>query len=216
MKQGFRFRNRKDAGERLAADLKHYANAANGIVLALPRGGVPVAAEVSAALHLPLDVYLVRKLGLPGNQELAIGAIAADQSCIFNDDIVLASGIEQALIDRAIAREREELQRRERLYRQGLAPLHLAGQIVIVVDDGLATGATMIAAISAIRRLGPQKIIVAVPVGSTEACDKITPLVDQLVCLYRPTPLWEIGRWYEDFSQTEDNEVLAILHRHRD
>jgi predicted phosphoribosyltransferase len=215
MEPDFRFRDRTEAGQQLALQLKSYADMADGIVLALPRGGVPVGAEVAAALHLPFDVYLVRKLGMPGHEELAIGAIAQDQSCVFNNDIVAAGGIDREQINQIVARELEELERRDRLYRNGLSKLYLKGQTVIVVDDGLATGATMKAAIGAIRLLQPRTIVVAVPVGAQEACNEIAPLVDHLVCLYRPVPFLGIGRWYEDFCQTADDEVLALLQRGR-
>ncbi|WP_308910495.1 phosphoribosyltransferase [Pseudokordiimonas caeni] len=212
---GFMFRDRVDAGRQLAAALAPYAGFAGGLVLALPRGGVPVAAEVASELHLPLDVYLVRKLGVPGHEELAMGAIAADSTCVLNNDIVAALRLDWRQIDPVVAREREELERRNRLYRAGRPQPDLGGRTVILIDDGLATGATMKAAIGAIRSLHPRKLVVAVPVGAPDICNEISALVDHLVCLYQPSPFQGVGRWYADFSQTTDSEVLELLRQAR-
>ncbi len=208
---GFRFRNRADAGRRLAMLLEGYARRRDTLVLALPRGGVPVAHEVASQLHLPLDVFVVRKLGLPRHQELAMGAIAADGRVILDDALIAAAHISQPQIAAVVARETLEVQRRTRLYRDSRAERSLKGQVVILVDDGLATGSTMSVAIHAVRAHEPRSVIVAVPVGSREACDAIESLADSLVCLLQPEPFEAVGAYYQDFSQTTDDEVRAFL-----
>ncbi len=208
---GFRFMNRADAGHRLAILLESSARRRDTVVLALPRGGVPVAYEIAAELHLPLDVFVVRKLGLPGHEELAMGAIAADGRVILDDALIAAARISQAQIAAVVARESLEVQRRIRMYRDGRAERSLKGQVVILVDDGLATGSTMSVAIHAVRAHDPSSVIVAVPVGSREACDDIESLADTLICLLQPEPFDAVGAYYQDFTQTGDDEVRRYL-----
>ena len=209
------FIDRREAGVELAKQLEHYRYRPDVVVLALPRGGVPVAYEVARALGAPLDIFVVRKLGLPGHREYAIGAIASGGVRIVNDDAIRWYGIPPEILD-TIAREEEiELQRRERVYRDDLPPLDLEGQIVVLVDDGLATGSTMKAAVEAIRRRKPAKIVVAVPVGSQEACAEFTKIADEVACARTPEPFRAVGLWYRDFSETSDNEVRKLLHDER-
>ncbi|HEY2539540.1 MAG TPA: phosphoribosyltransferase [Stellaceae bacterium] len=206
-----RFRDRREAGRLLAAKLAAYANCPDVVVLALPRGGVPVAYEVARALQAPLDVFVVRKLGVPGYEELAMGAVATGGVRVLNDQIVRSLHIPEYVIDRVEAEEREELGRRERAYRGGRPPLDVRGRTVILIDDGLATGATMRAAVSALRQLGPARIIVAVPTASPETCDELKAEVDEIVCAIAPVPFHAVGYWYEDFTQTTDEEVRDLL-----
>ena len=206
-----RFRDRRDAGRFLAQKLAAYANRPDVIVLALPRGGVPVAYEVAAALHSPLDVFLVRKLGVPGHEEYAMGAIASGGVRVLNEEVVEALGIPQFRIEAAAAREEQELARRSRAYRGERAPPDVKGRTVILVDDGLATGASMHAAIMALRRLQPARIVVAVPTAAPETCEQMRALADEVVCATTPEPFRAVGLWYEDFSQTSDEEVGALL-----
>ena len=201
------FRDRREAGRLLAAKLTAYANRPDVIVLALPRGGVPVAYEVARALGAPLDVFVVRKLGVPGYEELAMGAVATGGVRVLNDQLVARLGIPDHLIDSVAARERLELARRERLYRSGKPPLDVRNRTVILVDDGLATGATMHAAIAALRQLHPARIVVAVPTASPETCEEMKAEVDEVICAITPEPFHAVGRWYQDFSQTTDEEV---------
>ena len=209
-----RFRNRNEAGQLLAAKLAAYANRPEVIVLALPRGGVPVAYEVARALRVPLDVFVVRKLGVPGYEELAMGAVATGGGRVLNDQIVRDLGIPDHVIDRVEAQEREELARRERAYRGGRPPLQVAGRTVILIDDdGLATGATMRAAVLALRQLHPERIIVAVPTASPVTCGELKAEVDEVVCAITPEPFFAVGYWYEDFTQTTDQEVRELLAR---
>lgn len=208
--------NRSDAGQKLAIKLLDYKNNSNAIVLALPRGGVPVAFEIARSLHLPLDICLVRKLGAPGNPELAMGAIALDRSLILHQDWLQQHQITQAQIARVIEQEQQELTRRDRLYRQSAPPPSLHGRQVILVDDGIATGATIRAAIGLIRQQQPQSIIVAVPVLPSELVKQLEQEVDQLVYLFAPTFFASISRWYEDFSQTSDEEVRQLLQQNHD
>jgi len=210
-----RFRDRTDAGRRLAAKLKQYAGRDDVIVLALPRGGVPVGAEVADALGAPLDVFLVRKLGVPGREELAMGAIASGGVHVLNPDVVDELRIPQNLIDAVAAEEGEELARREEVYRDGRPAPAVRGRTAILVDDGLATGASMKAAVAALRRLGPAKIVVAVPVGAAETCRELGQLADEVVCVESPDPFWAVGSWYVDFDQTTDDEVRELLNRAR-
>jgi len=205
------FQDRMDAGRQLAAKLKQYANRPDVLVLALPRGGVPVAFEVARALHAPLDVFLVRKLGLPGHEELAMGALATGGVRVLNEDLVRDLQISEREIDAVAAREQRELQRRERLYRDDLPPPDVRGRIVILVDDGLATGSTMRAAVAALRRLRPARVIVAVPVGAAQTCSELQDEADETVCARTPEPFYAVGLWYQDFSQTTDQEVRDLL-----
>ena len=209
-----RFRDRTVAGQLLAGKLLPYAGRRDVLVLALPRGGVPVAFEVAEALDAPLDVFLVRKLGLPGQEELAMGAIATGGVRVLNEDVVSASGVSGEVVARVAALEQEELERRERLYRGSRPPAEVAGRTVILVDDGLATGATMRAAVTALKQRRPARIIVAVPVAARQTCDEFTRSGDALcVCAVTPVPFDGVGRWYGDFSQTTDEEVCALLAR---
>ncbi|HEY3694318.1 phosphoribosyltransferase [Phenylobacterium sp.] len=209
------FRDRTEAGRRLAGKLSAYANRPDVIVLALPRGGVPVAIEVAQALNAPLDVFVVRKLGAPGHEEFAMGAIGTGGVRVLNDDVVKGLRIPPYAIDAVTAQERQELVRRERLYRGGRAAPDLRGLTVILVDDGLATGATMKAAIQALRQLQPGRIVVAVPAASPETCEQLKPEVDEIVCDITPEPFHAVGAWYEDFSQTTDEDVRELLARRR-
>ena len=210
------FRDRKDAGRQLAAKLSGHTGCADCIVLALPRGGVPVAYEVAEGLGLPLDVFLVRKLGVPGHEELAMGAIASGGTRIINDSIVNPLHISTRAIDRVTQHEQAELKRRERAYRDDRPAPQVAGRTVILVDDGLATGATMRAAATALRARGPKRIIIAVPVAAPETCSELALEVDEIVCAATPEPFVGVGLWYQDFSQTSDEEVRELLEKRRD
>jgi erythromycin esterase-like protein/predicted phosphoribosyltransferase len=205
------FRDRRDAGRLLAAKLAAYANRPDVLVLALPRGGVPVAYEVARALGAPLDVFVVRKLGIPGYEELAMGAVATGGARVLNRQIVERLGIPDYLIEAVAAREQQELARRERLYRGGRPPPDVRGRTVILVDDGLATGATMQAAIEALRLQQPARIVVAVPTASPETCEEMKAKADEVICAMTPEPFHAVGLWYEDFSQTTDEEVRSLL-----
>lgn len=207
------FADREEAGRILAARLREYSDRPDVIVLGLPRGGVPVAFEVAQALGAPLDVYLVRKLGVPGREELAMGAIASGGVTVLNDEVISALRIPDWRIAEVAAREKIELQRRETLYRGERGPLHLAGKTVILVDDGLATGTTMKAAIAAIDRLDPARVVVAVPTASPLTRDEIRERVDDCICVMTPEPFHAVGLWYNDFSQTTDAEVRELLNR---
>jgi putative phosphoribosyl transferase len=210
-----RFTNRRQAGQQLATKLRQYADRADVVVLALPRGGVPVAFEIAESLGASLDIFLVRKLGMPGHREFAMGAIASGGVRVLNEDVVRAYGIPHAAVE-AIAREEQiELERRERAYRDGQAAADLRGRIVILVDDGLATGSTMRAAVEAVRRLEPARVVVAVPVAAPSTCDEFRDIVDDIVCARTPEPFRAVGLWYDDFSETSDEEVRALLHEHR-
>jgi predicted phosphoribosyltransferase len=205
------FRDRREAGRFLAEKLSFYANRPDVIVLALPRGGVPVAYEVARALNVPLDVFPVRKLGVPGHDELAMGAIAPGGVRILNDEVVRALGIPDYSIDAVAAKEQQELTRRERLYRGDRPPPEVRGKTVLLVDDGLATGATMLAAIKALRQQEAGRIVVAVPIASPETCDQMRGHVDDIICAVTPEPFYAVGLWYENFSQTSDEEVRDLL-----
>jgi len=205
------FEDRREAGRALAARLRSYAGRPDVVVLALPRGGVPVAFPVAEALDAPLDLFLVRKLGVPGHRELAMGAIASGGVRVLNDDVVKWYGIPAEAID-AIAREEEqELRRREAVYREGYDAVPLAGRIVILIDDGLATGSTMLAAVKAVRQLAPVKVIVAVPVGARDTCAALAAIADEVVCVRTPEPFSAVGQWYLNFDQTSDEEVRQLL-----
>jgi putative phosphoribosyl transferase len=206
-----RFRNRIDAGKRLAERLAAYAGRPAVLVLALPRGGVPVAFEVARELDAPLDVFVVRKLGVPGRAELAMGAIASGGIRVLNDDVVGALNIPDRVIEAVTSRELQELRWGERSYRGNRPPLEIANRTVILVDDGMATGSTMRAAIEALRRLTPARIIVAVPTAATLACAEIGLEADECICCESPDPFYAVGVWYEDFSQTTDEEVRDLL-----
>ena len=206
-----RYLNRKEAGQILAKALNAYADRDNVVVLALPRGGVPVAYEIAKELHAPLDVFIVRKLGVPGHSELAMGAIAMGGAMVFNDEIVNDLQIPESAIQAVIAKEEQELKRRNMAYRGGHPFPSLKGKIVILVDDGIATGATIRAAIKALRQLHPATLIVAVPVADKSICDQIKPSVDYFYCPMQPYSLYAVGAWYDDFSQTEDEEVYTLL-----
>ena len=205
------FKDRSDAGKRLAAKLQVYANRPDVIVLGLPRGGIPVAFEVARKLRLSLDVFVVRKLGVPGREELAMGAIASGGIEVLNDNIVRGLNISRAVIESVARKEGEELKRREQLYRGNRASLNVKDLTVILVDDGLATGATMRAAVQALRIQKPVSVVVAVPVASPEACQELGDEADDIVCAITPEPFYSVGSWYEDFSQTTDDEVRTLL-----
>ena len=205
------FRDRYEAGELLAAKLIAYTQQPNVLVLALPRGGVPVGAQVARKLNLPLDVFVVRKLGFPGHPELAMGAIAAGGVRVFNGDVVNAFRIPAEVIDRVVAAEFQELKRRERSYRDDLPPPTVVGKIVILVDDGVATGSTMLAAIAALRQLGAGRIIVAAPTIARATYDHLRAESDEVVSVIVPTEFFGVGQWYQDFSQTTDEEVQQLL-----
>jgi putative phosphoribosyl transferase len=205
------FKNRADAGRKLAARLTHYANRGDVLVLALPRGGVPVAYEVAKKLKAPLDVFLVRKLGVPGYEELAIGAIASGGVRVINQDIVDYLRIPIGVIDAVAEHEQRELERRERAYREDRPQPDVRDRVVILIDDGLATGSTMRAAAAALRLQNPRRIVVAVPVSSPETCDEVRSKVDEIVCAVTPRHFQGVGLWYDDFSQTSDGEVRDLL-----
>ena len=207
------FQDRTEAGRLLAQKLREYANRDDVVVLALPRGGVPVGFEVARALNAPLDVFVVRKLGVPGHEEFAMGAIASGGVRVLNADVVDGLGIPQAVIDRVAESEERELERREREYRGDRPAVDVRGRTVILVDDGLATGSSMRVATMALREMQPAQIVVAVPVGSPETCAEFEAEVDKVVCAATPQPFWAVGQWYSDFSQTNDEEVRVLLRR---
>lgn len=207
------YRDRREAGRYLAGQLTAYAGRPEVVVLALPRGGVPVAYEVARALHAPLDVFLVRKLGLPGHEELAMGAIASGGVRVLNEDVVQALGISEDDLATVVAQELQELKRRERAYRGNRPPPDVRGKTVLLIDDGLATGSTMRAAVAALRRQDPARIVVAVPVGAPETCAEFQEEADEAICAQTPDPFYAVGLWYRDFSQTTDEEVRELLER---
>jgi len=207
------YRDRIDAGKQLAARLADYADRDDVLVLALPRGGVPVAYEVAKALRAPLDIFLVRKLGVPGHEELAMGAIATGGVRILNDDVVDYLRIPGEVIDAVAADELRELERRERAYRGDRPEPDVRGKTIILVDDGLATGSTMRAAASALRQQNPARIVVAVPVSAPQTCNEYRMGVDEIICASTPEPFMGVGQWYRDFSQTTDEEVRKLLAR---
>ena len=208
------FGNRTEAGRELAQALMAYGGRNDAIILALPRGGVPVAHEVAKALYLPMDVWFVRKLGVPGQEELAMGAIALNGACHINEDITQRLNIPGQLMNQVVAKEKLELERRNRLYRHGHPAPDVKGKTVIIIDDGLATGATMRAAIESLRQAQAGRIAVAVPVGAKDVCEALAGVADEVVCLRMPEPFYGVGQWYEDFSQTSDEEVQALLAQH--
>jgi predicted phosphoribosyltransferase len=205
------FRDRVEAGELLAERLAAYAHRDDVAVLALPRGGVPIAHEIARVLGVPFDVFVVRKLGVPGHEELAMGAIASGGARVINHDVVNALGIPANVIEAVAQREQIELDRRERLYRGTRSPLHLVNKTVILVDDGLATGSTMRAAVMAARQRQPARVVVAVPVGAPTTCADLSREADDVVCLRTPEPFVAVGRWYRDFTPTSDEEVRTLL-----
>jgi putative phosphoribosyl transferase len=213
--QATRFRDRSEAGRVLAQQLTEYAGRDDVIVLALPRGGIPVGYEVAKALGAPLEVFVARKLGVPGHQELAMGAIASGGSAVLDQGLVRRLGVTQAQLDEAVTDETRELERRERAYRGDREAPDLRGKTVILVDDGLATGATMRAAALAVRDRQPARIVVAVPVAAEETCDQFRDVVDDVICAVTPKPFYAVGMWYEDFDQTTDDEVRELLERGR-
>jgi putative phosphoribosyl transferase len=205
------FTNRLDAGRQLTKQLKAYINQPDLIILGLPRGGVPIAYEVAKALHAPLDVLIIRKLGVPNQKEFAMGAISGHTHYL-NQDLINTLNISPDAIQKIIHLEQAELQRREALYRANLPPLDVSNKTIILVDDGIATGATVHAAIQTLRIQKPKQIILAVPVAAASSCSALKPLVDNLICLQKPTDLQAVGQWYEDFSETTDTEVLNLLY----
>jgi predicted phosphoribosyltransferase len=207
------FRDRVEAGRALAAELPEYADRPDVLILALPRGGVPVAYEVARALHAPLDVFLVRKLGVPGREELAMGALASGGRVVLNREVVEGLRVPQDIIEYVIQSESEELRRRERLYRDDRPAPDVQGRTIILIDDGLATGSSMRAAVAALRQGGPARIVVAVPVAAGSTCDELREEVEEVVCTLTPEPFHAVGLWYEDFSQTTDEEVRELLAR---
>jgi len=208
------FKDRRQAGIELASKLRHLANRSDVVVLALPRGGVPVAYEVAEALNVPLDIFLVRKLGLPGHPELAMGAIASGGVQVLNPEVVGFYAIPRSIIENVARDEQRELERREREYRLGKPMTEVRDRIVILVDDGLATGSTMRAAVESIRQHQPARVIVAVPVGAPSTCEEFADVTDETVCARQPEPFSAVGLWYRDFSQTTDDEVRTLLQAH--
>lgn len=205
------FQDRRHAGRVLAAALSRYRGRDDLVVLALPRGGVPVAYEVAKQLSAPLDVFVVRKLGVPGYEELAMGAIASGGVLVLNQDVVNQLGLSQGVIDAVASKEREELARRERLYRGDRPPVEVRGRTVILVDDGLATGSTMRAAVAGLKARGPSGIVIGVPIAVPSTCEELASEVDDIVCAVTPEPFYAVGLWYSDFSQTTDEEVRELL-----
>ncbi|MBL7525081.1 phosphoribosyltransferase [Legionella bononiensis] len=206
-----KYADRSEAGIILAKYLKSYANQPNVIILALPRGGVPVAYELATALSLPFDVFIVRKLGVPGHEELAMGAIASGGTVLFNEPLMTQLNLDPSSINAVIEREQKELERREMVYRGNRSSPQLNGKTIILVDDGIATGSTMRAAIEAIRKQKPASIIIAVPVAECSTCEELASLVDEVVCPLKPINLYAVGLWYENFPQTSDDEVIYLL-----
>jgi putative phosphoribosyl transferase len=209
------YRDRRDAGRALAAALTKYQGQGRLVVLALPRGGVPVGYEVARALGAPLDVFVVRKLGVPGHEELAMGALASGGARVLNDPVISALRISPSAIEAVAGKEQHELARREHLYRGQLPRLDVRKKTVLLVDDGLATGSTMRAAVAGLKQLAPQRIVVAVPIAAPATCRELSREVDEIVCAATPEPLDAVGLWYEDFSQTTDQEVRQLLEGRR-
>ena len=207
------FRDRTEAGQILASKLTKYVNQVDTVILALPRGGVPVAYEIGKELGLPIDIFVVRKLGVPGHEELAMGAIASGGVRHINRDVVDQLRIESETIDVASRREQKEIERRERLYRGQRPPVDVRNKTVILVDDGLATGSTMRAAIAALRQHRPARIVVAVPTAAPQTCSEIADEVDEIICAATPETFYAVGQWYQEFSQTTDDEVRELLAR---
>ena len=211
MNSGPRFADRHDAGRRLAERLTHYAGGEDVVVLGLPRGGMPVAFEVAHALAVPLDVLVVRKLGVPGHEELAMGAVASGGVRVLNNDVLAATGAPRDVIEEVTARELEHVGAQERAYRGDRPPLDVRGRVAILIDDGLATGATMRAAVAALRDRGAGAIVVAVPTAPAEACEALRREVDEIVCALMPEPFMAVGLWYRDFAPVSDQQVRELL-----
>ena len=209
----FPFRDRVEAGRMLATTLQEYANRDDVVVLALPRGGVPIGFEVAKGLYAPLDVFVVRKLGLPGQEELAMGAIASGGVRVLNRDLLRALRIPEEVVGQITQEEQRELERREREYRDERSPIDVRGKTVILVDDGLATGSSMRVAVLALKQKGPAQVVVAVPVAPADTCAELQSVADKVVCAVTPQPFLGVGQWYEDFSQTSDEEVRELLRR---
>lgn len=207
------FGDRVDAGRRLAEKLRAYANREDVVVLGIPRGGVPVAFEVAAALNAPLDVFLSRKLGVPGQEELAFGAVATGGVRVLDQELIEAVGISKQEIEQITQKVRAELERRERVYRGARPPFNLEGKVAILIDDGIATGSSMRAAINALRQLKPARVVVAVPVAPLSTCNRLKSDVDELICVHMPESFYAIGQFYADFSQVADEEVTDLIHR---
>jgi predicted phosphoribosyltransferase len=205
------FRDRRDAGRKLAQKLLHYADRPDVTIFALPRGGVPVAYEVALALNAPLDIFIVRKLGLPGREELALGAIGSGGIRVLNSDVIRVLNIPQEVINIVAQRELQELQRREQKYRGDRSAPDIHGRTVILIDDGLATGASMRAAVAGVRAQHPARSVVAVPAAAREVCDAFEFAVDEMVCVITPEPFYGVGKWYEEFTQIDDEEVRRLL-----
>lgn len=206
-----KYLDRYDAGHVLAKYLGEYTNKSNVIALALPRGGVPVAYEVASALSIPLDIFIVRKLGVPGHEELAMGAIASGGTVVFNEPLMDQLNLDESSVNSVLQAEKKELQRRENLYRGNRPSPELRDKTILLIDDGIATGSTMLAAIKALRKHKPASIIVAVPVAERSICDEMESLVEGVVCPLRPVNFYAVGLWYEDFSQTSDDDVIELL-----
>lgn len=209
--QVVKFKDRSDAGEQLSRRLIAYQDRSDVIIVGLPRGGIPVAYQVASKLHLPLEIVIVRKLGMPGHKEFAIGAIASGDTHYLQDEVIHAFSVPQNAIEIVLQEELIELNRRENLYRTGQSPLSLRHQTIILVDDGLATGSTMKAAVRAIRKQNPERIIVAVPVASLSAIQGLQTEADEVISLHTPEPFFAVGQWYEIFDQTSDKEVIRLL-----
>ncbi len=210
------FQNRSEAGRQLAAALENYADQSDLLVLALPRGGVPVAFEVAKSLHAPLDVFIVRKLGVPGHKELAMGAISSGGGQVLNMEVIEALAIDRDTIEAVASHEWHEIERREDLYRPQSSPVQIQDKTVIVIDDGLATGSTMLAGVKALRHLSPKALIAAVPLAPAGACADLRVWVDEMICLIQPENFYSVGQWYQDFTQTEDEEVCQLLQAARE
>ncbi len=210
------FRDRADAGRQLAVQLQDYAEREDTVVLGLPRGGVPVAYEIAVALRLPLDVFVVRKIGVPGQEELALGALASGGILVFNEDILSVLHAPDEVLHELVAQQQYEIEQRERRYRGDRPPYDLGGKTLILVDDGLATGATMRAAVAALRRHKPQQIVAAVPVSAPQIAEELRMLVDEMICLATPEPFASVGTWYQNFTQTSDRTVSELLENARE
>jgi putative phosphoribosyl transferase len=207
------FQDRYEAGQALAAKLEHHAGDPDVVVLALPRGGVPVGYEVSQALNAPLDIFLVRKIGVPGYEELAMGAVASGGVKIFNHEVLQRLGISERILDGIVREKERELEQQEKAYRGERPPTQIEGRTVILVDDGLATGASMRAAVQAVKKKSAKSVIVAVPVGSADTCNQLQSEVDEVICGMTPEPFYAVGAWYSDFMQVTDEEVRELLDR---
>jgi predicted phosphoribosyltransferase len=205
--------DRTDAGRQLARELTAYRGRSDVLVLGLPRGGVPVAFEVAQALGAPLDVFVVRKLGVPGHEELAMGALASGGTRVLDSEVIAVTGVPEAVLEEVTLRARAEIERREQAYRGDRPPIDVAGKVAILVDDGLATGSTMRAAVRALRDRAAGQVVVAVPVASPDVCARFEPEVDEIICAQTPEPFYAVGLWYDEFTQVSDDEVRELLDR---